>query len=76
MIKDSKAAGILWKIIKGLCSNMSWYDWVKTAGIVSAMIVAAVATDGVALIAKIILALNSAYTSSLKNSQISVNLQL
>ena len=61
LIKDSKAAGILWKIIKGLCSNMSWYDWVKTAGIVTAMIVAAVATDGVALIAKIILALNSAY---------------
>ena len=57
----SKAAGILWKIIKGLCSNMSWYDWVKTAGIVTAMIVAAVATDGVALIAKIILVLNSAY---------------
>ena len=40
---------------------MSWYDWVKTAGIVTALIVAAVATDGVALIAKIILALNSAY---------------
>ena len=38
------------------------HDWVKTAGIVTAMIVAAVATDGVALVAKIILALNSAYT--------------
>ena len=62
LIKDIKAGGILWKIIKGLCSNMTWYDWVKTAGIVTAMIVAAVATDGVALVAKIILALNSAYT--------------
>ena len=31
---------------------MSWYDWVKTAGIVTALIVAAVATDGVALISK------------------------
>ena len=46
---------------KGLCSNMSTWDWLKTAGIVSAMIVAALATDGAALIAKIVLALNSAY---------------
>ena len=59
LIKDSKAAGILCKIIKGLCSNMSWYDWVKTAGTVIAMIVADVRTGGVALIARIILALNS-----------------
>ena len=61
LIKDSAAAGILWKVIKGLCSNMSAWDWFKTAGIVSAMIIAAVATDGAALIAKIVLALNSAY---------------
>ena len=38
---------------------MSWYDWVKTAGTVIAMIVADVRTGGVALIARIILALNS-----------------
>ena len=61
LIKDSYSASILWKIIKGLCSNMSTWDWIKTAGIVSAMIVAALATDGVALIAKVVLALNSAY---------------
>ncbi|XP_065837846.1 uncharacterized protein [Oscarella lobularis] len=61
LIKDSYSAGILWKIIKSLCSNMSTWDWIKTAGIVSAMIIAALATDGVALIAKIVLALNSAY---------------
>ena len=61
LIKDSYSAGILWKIIKGLCSNMSWWDWTKTGAIVSAMIIAALATDGVALIAKIVLALNSAY---------------
>ena len=61
LIKDSYSAGILWKIIKGLCSNMSTWDWIKTAGIVSAMIIAALATDGLALIAKIVLALNSAY---------------
>ena len=39
---------------------MSTWDWIKTAGIVSAMIIAAIATDGAALIAKIVLALNSA----------------
>ncbi len=61
LIKDSYSAGILWNIIKGLCVNMSYLDWIKTAGIVTAMIVAALATDGVALIAKIVLALNSAY---------------
>lgn len=61
LIQDSYSAGILWEIIKGLCSNMSTWDWIKTAAIVSAMIIAAVATDGAALIAKIVLMLNSAY---------------
>ena len=61
LIKDSYSASILWKIIKSLCSNMSTLDWIKTAGIVTAMIIAALATDGAALIAKIVLALNSAY---------------
>ena len=63
LIKDSYSASILWKIIKGLCSNMSTWDWIKTAGIVTAVIIAAFATDGMALIAKIkiVLALNSAY---------------
>lgn len=61
LIKDSHSAGILWKIIKGLCSNVSWEEWLKTAAIVSAMIITTLGTDGVALIAKIILALNSAY---------------
>ena len=61
LIKDIHSAGILWKIIKGLCSNMSWWKWLKTAGTVTAKIVAAFETDGAALIAKIILALNSAY---------------
>ena len=61
LIKDSYSAGILWQIIKGLCENMSTSDWIKTAAIVSAEIIAALATDGAALIAKIVLALNSAY---------------
>ena len=61
LIKDSYAAGILWQIIKGLCTDMSTWDWIKSSAIVSAMIIAALVTDGAALIAKIVLALNSAY---------------
>ena len=61
LIKDSYSASILWKIIKGLCSNMSTWDWIKTAVVVTAMIFVALATDGLALIAKIVLALDSAY---------------
>ena len=60
LIKESESADILWKIIKGLCSEMSAWEWMKTAGIVTATIIAAVATDGTALIAKIVLSLNSA----------------
>ncbi|KAJ8046630.1 hypothetical protein HOLleu_05373 [Holothuria leucospilota] len=60
LIKDSYSAGILWNIIKSLCSNMAWYDWVETSAKVSAMIIAALATDGVALIAEIALVVFSA----------------
>ena len=55
LIKDSYAAGILWTIIKSLCREMKWYDWALTAAKVTAMIIAALATEGVALIAKIAL---------------------
>ena len=61
LIKDSYLASILWTIIKGLCSNTSYWDWMKTAGTVTAMIIAAIDTGGAALIAKIVLALDSAY---------------
>ena len=55
LLKDSYAAGILWTIIKSLCKEMKWYDWLETAAKVTAMIIAALATDGAALIAKIAL---------------------
>ncbi|KAJ8257284.1 hypothetical protein GJAV_G00183950 [Gymnothorax javanicus] len=55
LIKESYGAKILWTIIKALCSNMTWYDWAKTAAKVTAMIIAALATDGAALIAEIAL---------------------
>ena len=51
---------VFWQIVKGLCVNMTWFEWAKTVAIITATIVAAIATEGVALIAKIALAVNSA----------------
>ena len=39
---------------------MKWYDWLETAAKVSAMIIAALATEGAALIAKVALAVLAA----------------
>eukprot|EP00112_Aurelia_sp_Birch-Aquarium-sp1_P004424 Seg1501.1 transcript_id=Seg1501.1/GoldUCD/mRNA.D3Y31 product="hypothetical protein" protein_id=Seg1501.1/GoldUCD/D3Y31 len=55
LMKDTFTAGLLWTIIKSVCSNMSKWAWFKTAAKVTAMIVAAFATGGAALIAKIAL---------------------
>jgi len=60
LIKDSYAAGILWTVIKSLCKEMKWYDWVETSAKISAMIIAALATEGAALIAKIALVILAA----------------
>ena len=43
---------------------MSTWEWIKTVGIVTAMIIADIATDGLALIAEIVLALNTQLTLS------------
>ena len=61
LIKACYSAGILWQIIKELCSNMSKTDWARTIANVSAEIIATFASGGVALIAEIALALKSAY---------------
>ena len=60
LIKDTYSGGILWTIIKSLCQNMSWVDWLETSAKVTAMIIAALATDGAALIAEIALIVLSA----------------
>lgn len=60
LLKDTYAAGILGTIIKSLCSSMSKLDWFLTSAKVSAMIIAAFATEGWALIAKIALAVMAA----------------
>ena len=60
LIGDLFSEGILWTIIKGLCVNMSWWDWTQTVVVVGADIIAALATDGGALIVEIVVALKDA----------------
>lgn len=59
-LKDTYSFGILWNIIKMVIANMSIFDKIKAIAEVIAMLIAAFATDGLALIAKIALALNDA----------------
>lgn len=61
LIKACWDIGILWQVIRGLCVNMNTWDWIKTAGIVSAVIFTACTptTYSVSLIVKIALVLNS-----------------
>ena len=49
---------------------MSALDWITTIGIVSAVIIADTATDGVAMIAEIVVVLDTAYDfiNKFKNS--------
>lgn len=60
LMKDTYSAGLLWNIIKIICSKMHWYDWLLTSAKVSAMLIAAFATDGAALIGEIALIVLSA----------------
>jgi hypothetical protein len=59
-LKDSFPLGIFWKIIKLIFQNMSTWEKIRAMAEVSLMIVAAFATDGIALIARIALAVDSA----------------
>ena len=60
LIGDLFSEGILWTIIRSLCVNMSWWDWTQTVVVVVAEIIAALATDGAALIVEIVVALKDA----------------
>ena len=71
LLKDTYSLGILWNTIKLLCSEMSWWDWTKAAALITAQLVAAFATGGAALIAKIVLALKSAYDFGQKIANLS-----
>ena len=57
---DSYSLGFFWKIIKLVVQNMTTWEKIRAIGEVVVMIVAAFATEGVALIARIALAIDSA----------------
>lgn len=61
LVKDTYAAGFLGTIVKSLCFSMSKWDWVKTSLKVSGMIIAAFASEGLALIGKIALLVLGAF---------------
>ena len=60
LLRVTHGAGFLWMIIKSLCTDMAMWRWIKTAAVVSAMIIAAFASGGVALIALIAVAVGAA----------------
>ena len=60
LLQESFLAGILWTIIESLCRQMAWYDWLETEAKVAAMIIAEIASGGLALIAEIALVVMSA----------------
>ena len=37
LLKNSSAAGLFWAIVKSVCKEMSWWDWIKTSAQVSAL---------------------------------------
>lgn len=53
--------GLFWKLTKILLSELSYSAWLKIAAKITALLVATFASDGIALIAKIALALGPAY---------------
>jgi hypothetical protein len=59
-LKDSYSLGIFWTIIKLIFKNMSTWEKIRAIGEVALMIVGAFATDGLALIARIALAVDNA----------------
>ena len=65
-----KQGNIIIKIVKGLLSGLSWWKIAKIVAEVTAMLVAAFASGGAALIAKILLALKSAYEFAKKISNL------
>ena len=71
LLNDTNTLGILWTIIETLYTGKGWWDWIKAAAVIIAQIIAAHATGGLALFAKIALALKSAYdfANKIKNVQ-------
>ena len=66
LLRASYSARILWNTFKLICQDMSRADWARTAAVLAASLFAAFATGGIALIAKIVMALNGAYNLARK----------
>lgn len=66
LVKETKTHGIFWKIVKLAFEEMTWYDKVITIASIAAIIAAELATEGIALIAKIALSVNDAYNITKK----------
>ena len=60
VITASYSAGVLWTVMKGAFTNMSCWDWLRTAAEMVAAIAASISTEGAVLVAQIALALASA----------------
>lgn len=60
LLKDTYSLGFFWKIIKLLFTTMTWFEEARALAECAVMIVAAFATDGLALIARIALSIDSA----------------
>jgi hypothetical protein len=59
-LEESYSLGLFWKIIKLIIQNMSTWEMTKAIAEVAVMIVAAFATEGLALIARIAMTVNDA----------------
>ena len=59
LLNDTYSLGFFWTIAELIFKNMSTWEMIRAIGEVTLMIVAAFLTDGVALIARIALALDS-----------------
>ena len=55
------SVNILWIIVKASIKGMSLREWFKTIAVFSVTIIASLATDGLAMVLKIVLGLNSAF---------------
>jgi hypothetical protein len=66
LIKDVNAVGLVKTIVKILLKDMKWYEYALMVIKMVAYIVAAVMTDGVALIAKLIIILGDAVAFAIK----------
>ncbi len=60
VIRATYDAGIMMTIMKSIFDNMTYWDWIKSVIQMAAVVASSISTDGIALVAKIALALASA----------------